>query len=599
LIKLSDYVVKFLEGYGVDTVFLVTGGGAMHLNDSFGKSEKIKNIFNHHEQGSAIAAEGYARISGRMAVVNVTTGPGGLNTFTGLMGQWTDSVPVLYISGQVRYDTTVDSQKGRLELRQLGDQEVDIITVVRPLTKFAATVKDPGDIRWILEKAVYEANNGRPGPVWIDIPHNIQSAIIDETNLIGFESSISSPQKNLQAQVGETINYLSEAERPVVVCGHGTRLSGTIDLVCKFCIENDIPVVTTFNNFDAIPDDFPLYSGRIGTVGQRCGNLCLQNADLVLFLGTRNNIRQTSYSWEYFCRASKHIAVDIDDAELRKPTVKYDLAICADLKDFMPALIKNAEKSKLPDFTSWRDWCRERRNRFPVVTDGQKNSDKINPYHFVNEMTGRLDSGAIVFAGNGTACITLFHSSVIKKGQRMVLNSGCASMGYDVPAALGAAAASGRNVICLAGDGSFQMNIQELATISYNKLPVKIFYLDNGGYSSIKQTQDNFFGRRFGVDDKTGILFPDTSLLADAYGIKHFEISDKKEMPDKINDVLRFKGPVLCHVYLDPDYIFEPKLSSYRRPDGKLISKPLEDMYPFLPRDVLKENMIVDLIPED
>jgi acetolactate synthase-1/2/3 large subunit len=598
-IKLSDYLVKFLEGHGADTVFMVTGGGAMHLNDSFGKSEQIRKVFGHHEQGCAIAAEGYSRISGKLGIVNVTTGPGGLNTLTGLMGQWTDSVPVLYISGQVRYDTTVESQKGRLELRQLGDQEVDIISVVKPLTKFAITVKEPSDIRWILEKAIHEATTGRPGPVWVDVPMNVQSAMVCEEGLIGFDSVPVLPSDKLSDQVSRLLILLSEAKRPVAVCGRGTRISNTIEQVKIFCNNYNIPILTTFNNFDALPDEFPVYAGRIGTLGQRAGNLCLQNADLVLFLGTRNNIRQVSYTWKHYCRAAKKIAVDIDLTELVKPLVTYDLPICADLADLMPLLIGQAEMLDMPDWKWWVDWCLERRRRFPTVSDGQMTSHKLNPYHFTSQMTKMLSPDAVVVAGNGTACVTLFHSSVIKEGQRMFLNSGCASMGYDLPAALGASVASGGDVVCLAGDGSFQMNLQELATIAYNKAPVKIFYLDNGGYASIRQTQDNFFGRRIGIDESNGIGFPETAKLAEAYGIVHFEIRNSQDMNRTIEQVLGTKGPVLCHVHLDPEHIFEPKLSSERKPDGRMISKPLEDMFPFLSREELKDNMIIDLAKED
>ena len=599
MIKLSDYIVKFLEEQGADTVFLVTGGGAMHLNDSFGRSDRFRKVFSHHEQGCAIAAEGYARASGKLGIVNVTTGPGGLNTLTGLMGQWTDSVPVLYISGQVRYDTTVESQKNRLDLRQLGDQEVDIISVVKPLTKFSMTVKVPSDIRWILEKAVDEATSGRPGPVWVDVPMNVQSAMVDEDRLSGAEHRPTAPSDKLPAQVHQAMGMLLNAKRPVVVCGRGTRISNTIGLVKKLCLTYNIPVLTTFNNFDAVPDDFPVYAGRIGTVGQRAGNLCLQNADLVVFLGTRNNIRQVSYSWAYYCRAAKKIAVDIDMTELLKPLVTYDLPICADLADLMPLLLDEARASSLPDWKWWVDWCLERRRRFPCVTKEQATSRKLNPYHFVHELTRMLPSDAFVVAGNGTACVTLFHSSVVKEGQRMFLNSGCAAMGYDVPASVGAGVAIGRDVVCIAGDGSFQMNIQELATIAYNNIPVKIFYLDNGGYASIRQTQDNFFGRRIGIDKTNGIGFPNTAKLADAYGIRHFEITDPTKLTEIIGKVLETDGPALCHVYLDPEHVFEPKLSSDRKPDGRLVSKPLEDMYPFLPREELKDNMIIDLAPED
>lgn len=597
--KVSDYIIELLEENGIATVFLVTGGGAMYLNDSFGQSKQIRKIFNHHEQGSAIAAEGYARTAGRLAVTNVTSGPGALNTLTGVMGQWTDSVPVLYLSGQVRYDTTVESQKGRLELRQMGDQEVDIIPVIRPLTKFAATIKDPQDVKWIMEKAIHEATTGRPGPVWVNVPHNIQSAVVDENNLLGFEPGITSAPKELTGQVRKIIQMLSIAKRPLVVCGRGTRISGTIESVRTFCKEYSVPIVTTFNNYDAIPDDFSLYSGRIGTIGQRAGNFCLQNADIVLFLGTRNNIRQVSYTWTYFCRAAKRIAVDIDDNELRKPLIIYDLAIRADLRDFMPLLLEEARRAKLPDWSTWVAWCQERKRRFPVITSEQCAAGKINPYYFVHELTKKLGSDAVIVAGNGTASVCLFQSSIVKDGQRILNNSGCAAMGYDLPAALGAACVCDHDVICLAGDGSFQMNLQELATISYNHLPVKIFYLDNGGYASIRQTQDNFFGRRFGINNQTGIAFPDTAKLAEAYGLTHFQIGNSESMAEIVDMVLKTKGPALCHVYLDPEHIFEPKLSSARNPAGQLVSKPLEDMYPFLPRDVLKDNMIIDVVPED
>jgi acetolactate synthase I/II/III large subunit len=599
MIKISDYIVKLLEERGADTVFLVTGGGAMHLNDSLGRSERIRNVFCHHEQACAIAAEGYARTSGKLGLVNVTTGPGGLNTLTGLMGQWTDSVPVLYISGQVRYDTTVDSQRGKIDLRQLGDQEVDIISVVKPLTKFAVTIKDPKDVRFVMEKALHEAMNGRPGPVWIDVPHNVQSAMIDETTLKGFDAPASSSPANLKDQVGKTVKMLSQAQRPIVVCGQGTRISQTIDLVKEFCLIHRVPVVTTISNFDAIPDDFPGYSGRIGTVGQRAGNLCLQNADLVLFLGTRNNIRQISYTWKHYCRAAKKVAVEIDETELRKPLISYDLPIHADLRDFMPLLLHGVKKANLPDWTSWMEWCKERQHRFPVLTEEQRHSNKLNPYHFANELTKLLPEGALVATANGTASLCMFQSGIIKPNQRVLINSGCAAMGYDLPAAEGMAVASGRDVVCLSGDGSFQMNLQELATMSYNKLPVKIFYLDNGGYASIRQTQDNFFGRRRGIDASNGIGFPDTKKLAAAYGIKHFEIMGKEDMVNTMGKVLKHSGPALCHVHLDPEHIFEPKLSSERKSDGRLVSKPLEDMYPFLPRDVFKENMIIDIAPED
>lgn len=460
MIKVSDFIVRLLEQQGVRTVFLVTGGGAMHLNDSFGQSSKIRKIFNHHEQGCAMAAEGYARTMGELAVVNVTTGPGGLNTLNGVLGQWTDSVPALYISGQVRYDTTLESVKGRLNLRQLGDQEGDIISVVKHLTKFAAMIKDPQDVKWLMQKAIHLAMSGRPGPVWLDVPLNVQSAMVDEERLLGYHDTDLEYHrpKTLEHEAQLVMQLLEQAQRPAIVAGHGVRISGTVAELQAFLRELKIPVVTTINGFDAIPDDFPYYAGRIGTIGQRAGNFVLQNADLVLFLGTRNNIRQISYSWKFFARAAKKIAVDIDSEELRKPTIAYDLAIHADLRDFLPLLSQCSKGRRMPDWKWWQDWCQERRRRYPVVSHSQLDSPLINPYHFTHELTIQLPEDAVVVAGNGTASVTLFQSAVVKQGQRMILNSGCASMGYDVPAALGAACAVNQDVICLAGDGSFQMN---------------------------------------------------------------------------------------------------------------------------------------------
>jgi len=601
LIKLSDYIVRLLEQQGVSTVFLVTGGGAMHLNDSFGQSTKIRKIFNHHEQGSAMAAEGYARTKGELAVVNVTTGPGGLNTLNGVLGQWTDSVPVLYISGQVRYDTTLESVRGRLNLRQLGDQEWDIISVVKPLTKFAAMIKDPKDVKWLMQKAIHLATSGRPGPVWLDVPLNVQSAMIDEERLLGYDGADLEYHRpdTLEHEVQLVVDLLEKAKRPVIVAGNGVRISGTVAELQALIRQLKIPVVTTINGFDTMPDDFPYYAGRIGTIGQRAGNFVLQNADLVLFLGTRNNIRQISYSWKFFARAAKKIAVDIDYEELRKPTIEYDMSVHADLRDLLPLLSRLSKGRGMPDWKWWQDWCQERRRRYPVVSQSQLDSPMINPYHFTHELTIQLPQDAVVVVGNGTASITLFQSAVVKEGQRMFLNSGCASMGYDVPAALGAACAVNRDVICLAGDGSFQMNIQEMATIVHNKLPVKIFYFDNGGYASIRQTQDNFFGRRYGIDSSSGISFPDTTKLAVAYGIQSYAIREKSTMVKDIKKVLSMSGSVLCHVYLDPAHVFEPKTSSERKPDGRMVSKPLEDLYPFLPRDEFRDNMIIEPAKED
>ncbi|HOV91106.1 MAG TPA: thiamine pyrophosphate-binding protein [Syntrophorhabdaceae bacterium] len=603
MMKVSDYIAKYLAGYGVRHVFMLTGGGAMHLNDSFGKEPGIQCIFNHHEQACAIAAEGYARVTGKLAVVNVTTGPGGLNTLTGVMGQWTDSVPVLYISGQVRYDTTVYSCR-EIGLRQLGDQEICIVDIVKPITKFAYVVTDPLKIKYYLDKAIYIATHGRPGPVWLDIPMNIQGAIVDEDKLIEYNEKEDIGElllDDVEIKVNETLELLKKSVRPVIIAGHGIRIAKAEHLLTRIIEKIKIPVLSTFNGFDLIDNDNPYYIGRIGTIGDRAGNFALQNSDFVLCIGTRNNIRQISYNWETFARKAKKIVIDIDKAELKKPTIKIDLPINVNAKDFLLKLDEQIEKTSIPDYSKWLVWCLERKIRYPVVINEYLNdSIGVHPYYFVQQLTKNMYNEDVLIAGNGSACVILFQAGIVKKGQRIFWNSGCASMGYDLPAAIGACFGNNKkNTICLAGDGSLQLNIQELITVVYHKLPLKIFYLNNGGYISIKQTQSNFFKGNFvGCDEQSGVGFPDIIKIAKAYGLVVKVIKDHKNIDKKIKSILDNDKPVLCEVKLTNDYIFAPKLSSERKPNGKIVSKPLEDMFPFLDRDEFRSNMIVEPIEE-
>jgi|WetSurMetagenome_2_1015567.scaffolds.fasta_scaffold00190_31 acetolactate synthase I/II/III large subunit len=598
MVKVSDFIAKYLADYGVSHLFMLTGGGAMHLNDSFGKEPRIQCICNHHEQACAIAAEGYYRVSGKLPVVNVTTGPGGLNTLTGVMGQWTDSVPVLYISGQVRFDTTVYSCR-EINLRQLGDQEICIVDIVRPITKFSAVVKKPLEIEYFLDKAIYIATHGRPGPVWLDIPMNVQGAMIDEELLEHYdenEDRQTFSYDEMQFKTKQLIDLLKGSVRPVLIAGHGIRIAGAENIFDNILEKFKIPVLTTFNGFDLVETDNRFYIGRIGTIGNRAGNFALQNSDLVLCIGSRNNIRQISYNWENFARKSKKVIVDIDEAELKKPTISSDLPIHADAKSFLEELNRQSEHIELPDYSSWLNWCIERKKKYPVVIEDYKeDSGGVHPYYFVERLTGTMSNTDILVAGNGSACVILFQSGIVKKGQRIFWNSGCASMGYDLPAAIGACFGSGKkNTICLAGDGSMQLNIQELATVFYHKLPLKIFYLNNGGYISIKQTQANYFrGNFIGCDEESGVGFPDIIQVAKAYGLDTAIINTHKDMDRKIRTILDSKKPTLCEVKLTKNYIFAPKLSSERKPDGTLVSKPLEDMYPFLERDEFKYNMLI------
>jgi len=594
MIKVTDYIIQYLENIGINHVFMVTGGGAMHLNDSFAKSTKIKPIFNHHEQACAMGAEGYSRVNGDLAVVNVTTGPGGLNTLSGVMGQWTDSIPVLYLSGQVKYETTILSCPD-LNLRQLGDQEVNIVDIVKPITKFSVVLEKSQDVKKVLEEAIFKALNGRQGPVWIDIPMNIQGALIDENSL---EEFIKPPQKlsnELHNKVNETYQRIVDSKRPLIIAGHGIRLSKAENEFKLLLSKLKIPVVTTFNGFDSIETDNIQFVGRIGTLGTRSGNFAIQNADLVISIGSRNNIRQVSYNWKEFAKNAFKISVDVDENELNKNTFIPDLKINSDAKLFINKLIDKFSNQTI-EKKDWLNWCFERKHKYPVVNDNISESDKINPYYFIKKLTELTNKESVIVAGNGTACVALFQAGIVKSGQRIFWNSGCASMGYDLPAAIGACFANNKkDVICIAGDGSIQMNLQELITASYNKLPIKIFYLNNNGYISIRQTQTNFFeGRIYGSNPDSGIGFPDILKVADAYGFNTVSIKTNDEIVKNINSVLSTEGPVMCEIILDENYIFAPKVSSLKLPDGTMVSKPLEDMFPFLDREEYNTNIITE-----
>jgi len=598
MIKVSDYIVKRLEEYGIKHIFMISGGGAMHLNDSIGKSEKISYICNHHEQASAIGAEGYSKVSGKLGVVCVTTGPGGINTLNGVFGQWTDSVPVLYISGQVKHETTIHSCP-EINLRQLGDQEVDVVSIVSPITKYAKMLTDPYEIGMVLDKAIYTATHDRPGPVWIDIPMNVQGALIDESKLVKYSPEKDKIQVNysrLQSDTDFIVRLLNKSGRPVIVAGNGINISGTKKEFKNIIKLLNIPVVTTFNGFDLLHNDHPLFIGRIGTVGQRAGNFALQNADLVLFLGTRNNIRQVSYNWQTSTADAERIVVDIDPSELLKPTIKPGIPICADLKDFFNAFSTSLNKYEKNN-TEWIKWCQERKSKYDpgINPEYLKNSGKINLYYFMLKLTELMPEKTVAVTGNGSACVGMFQAGICKKNQRIFWNSGDASMGYDLPAAIGACIANnGRDVICLAGDGSLMMNIQELQTVKHYNLPIKLFILNNDGYISIRQTQNNFFkGRLTACSKDTGVSMPDFIKVAQAFDLPVKRIEDQESLKLELEKVLNTKGPVICEIMLDDNYIFTPKLSSEKLPDGKMISKPLEDMYPFLDRDEFKSNMII------
>ncbi len=596
--KVSDYIANTLVTQGIKHVFMITGGGAMHLNNSLGKHPKLECIFNHHEQACAMAAESYARLTQNIAIVCVTSGPGGTNAITGVLGAWLDSIPMLIISGQVRYDTTVRSMG--LNLRQLGDQEFDIVNSIANMTKYAVMVTKPQAIRYHLERALYLAKAGRPGPCWIDVPLNIQGAEVDENELIPYnpEEDISElPPPLPKDTVKEIINRIQLSKRPVLMAGSAVRSSGAHADFLKVVDLLNIPVVTAWNAHDCIHDDHSLYCGRPGTVGDRAGNFIAQNSDLLLVLGCRLNIRQISYNWTAFAREAFKIIVEIDPLELKKPTIKPDLPICANVADFIKMLLSELPVGLTPK-EEWLDWCRIRKERYPVVLrEYWERKELVNPYCFVESLNRYLPEGQVTVTGDGTACVSTFQAAYIKKGQRLYTNSGCASMGYDLPAAIGACIASKRGkIVCIAGDGSMQMNLQELQTIVHYELPIKIFVLNNNGYHSIRQTQSKFFGSPLvGCDPQSGVSFPDLERLAYAYRIPFVRCSNHGELDRCISTTIEDSSPFICEVMITVDQPFAPRVSSQRLPNGRMVSKPLEDLAPFLDRDEFESNM---LIPE-
>lgn len=608
-IRLADYVAEFLVAHGVTDCFSVVGGGAMHLNDALGHKDGLKVTYNHHEQACAIAAEAYARIDNRIAAVCVTTGPGGTNALTGVLGGWLDSIPMFIISGQVRYDTTARYalQYTKTPLRAMGDQEYDIVKSVTPMTKYATMIEDPLQIRYALERAWHLATTGRPGPVWIDIPVNYQGSYIETDDLHGYdpaEDDALLPPPVSSDLVNEVLNAITQAKRPVIHAGYGIRLSGAYDLFRSVIDQLNIPVVTYWNAIDLIEDEHSLYVGRAGNMGDRPGNWAIQNADLVIAIGTRISIRQVGYNWKTWARAAKVIMVDIDQAELKKPTLHVDMPIWADAKDFLTQL--NSAIIQYPVFQNrlWIDACQNWKKNYPVIQPKQweENGNTANVYAFVHYLSEQLPENSLTAVSNGACCVVGHQTYVIKKGSRFANNSAVASMGYGLPAAIGTCIAGGRTeTICLEGDGSIMMNLQELQTIITNKLPIKIFLINNSGYHSIRITQSNLFSEhcKVGIGEESGDLsFPAFRKIADAFGFPYYEAHSNASMKKTVDKVLALDGPVFCEIYTDTEQRWEPKSSTKRLEDGTLVSPPLEDLAPFLPREELKEIMFIPLLEE-
>jgi acetolactate synthase-1/2/3 large subunit len=589
-LRVADYIVERLHALGVDTAFLVTGGGAMHLNDAIGKSEDLRKVYSHHEQAAAMAAEVYARIADKPALLNVTTGPGSINALNGVFGAYTDSIPIIVVSGQVKRET-LRSFHSIPGLRQLGDQEVDIVSMATGITKFVHLLLNENEIVDILDRAFVEATTGRPGPVWIDIPVDVQGTYIDVADGV-IERPLHYPlgvgdAKKLTTLASTVLDMIEVSNRPVLFGGSGVRIGKAINAFTTFAETHHLPIVTAWTH-DLVSSDHPLFMGRPGTIGTRAGNFVVQNSDLVLIIGSRLNIRQVSYNWSSFARNAKKIWVDIDPAEFKKPFVKADLEIIADAKAFLEAL--NAEASrriKRKAFDKWVDWCRSIKMQYtPNIKDYPVSVDRINAYHFVAELFDQLAEGDIVVCGDATATIVPYQIGHLKPNMRLISNSGSASMGHDIPGAVGAIVANpDARVICLAGDGSSMMNIQELQTLKQLNGNVKIFILDNDGYLSIKQTQRNFFGREAGSSAESGLSMPDFEKLGQGFGLPSYRIG-KGGWKEKLKHVLSQLGPVLAVVELDLVQEFEPRLKS-KMENGVITTPELDDMHPFMAVNVI------------
>ncbi len=605
-IRLADYVADFLVSNGISDCFTVTGGGAMHLNDALGHKDGLHCLYNHHEQACAIAAEAYARINNKIAALCVTTGPGGTNAITGVVGGWLDSIPMLVLSGQVRYDTTARGMG--LGIRAGGDQEFDITKAVSCMTKYCEMIEDPYRIRYALEKALYLATHGRPGPCWLDIPLNFQGMTIETDGLVGYDPS--EDEDTLAPKVTDDViedvaKKILEAKRPVFYAGNGIRLAGAFELFEKLVPKLNIPVATGWDNIDMMADADPLYVGRGGIMGDRAGNFAVQNADLVLSVGNRLSIRQVGYNFKTWAREAHVIMVDVDGEELKKPTLHVETPICADALDFLSKLYEKINERAGVFFAEngWQEICRGWKSKYPVVMrkhyDDTRNT---NVYAFIKALSSRLPEGYTTVVGNGSACVVGSHGYEIKKGQRFIINSAIASMGYDLPAAIGVCVSLGkREIVCVTGDGSIQMNLQELQTILTNKLPIKIFVINNDGYHSIRQTQNNIFSHhsKVGIGPESHDLsFPSLEKLAWAYGYPYAACRSNGELEATLDKAFSTDGAFICEIFVSPEQLFEPKSATKRLEDGSLFSPPLEDLAPFLDRDELRELMIIPMIEE-
>ena len=573
--RVADVVADILVEHGITDIFSLVGGGAMFLNDAFGHHESLRVMYNQHEQACAMAAEGYVRATGRMAAVCVTTGPGGTNAITGVLGAYQDNYPMLVISGQVRYETTAVSTG--LPLRFMGEQEHNIVDTVRPLTKYAVMITRVGDVRYEIEKAIHLALSGRRGPCWVDIPLNIQSAPVEDERMRSFVPQIEEHAWDKEGFFDE----LKRANRPVILTGSAIRSSNLVHVFRDTARQMGIPVLAATYNADLLSWEHPYYFGNFGINGGRAGNFIVQNADLIIGLGCRMAYRQIGFNYEAFSPGSRKIVVDIDEAELHKPTLKIDVPVCADLADVLKAIAQSGYRFE--DSCGWLDYCRMLRNRFPVYQDHFSQSDSVNPYYFMRRLQEQMPRDAVIVLGNSSIAGHVLQMGVFQEEQRIINNMNCGSMGYDLPAAIGAAQGLGRDVLLITGDGSIMLNLQEFATMHHYRLPVKAFICNNGGYRGIVRSQGNMFSGRFtGCTSETGVEIPSFEKLANAFDLPYLRIETHEQLDASLKKILNTPGGLICEVMQDWNQVIEPRTMSRRLDDGRIVSPPIDDLFPFL-----------------
>ena len=589
--RLADFVIKFLEEKKIDTVFTVSGGGSIFLCDALYKSKKLKYIICHHEQAVAYATESYSRARNKPGAAIVTTGPGGTNCASGVACCWIDSVPAIFISGQVFLNQTI----GNSGLRQVGVQEFDIVNMVKSITKYAVIIRKPNEIKYHLEKAYNICTEGRPGPVWIDIPANIQNAKINPKKLINYKPAVKIKKSSiLDKKIKKIAKLFLKYNRPMFHIGHGVKISKGQKYIRKIVDKYKIPFALTWNASDLIESNHPSYVGKPGAFAERGSNFIIQNCNLYISVGTRLPFMVTGYNSKDFACKAKKVMVDIDENEVKNSKVELYEKVNCDATYFLKILLKYLP-TKIKLSKSWLEYCKNIRKKYPIVLEKFKSQKKfVNSYYFIDLLSDILNSRDIIVTDMGLSFVGTHPAFKVKRGQKLYTNSGHAPMGWGLPAAVGACYASKkRRIICLVGEGGLQMNIQELATIMHNKLPIKIFIYNNGGYLTIKQTQQLGFGSRImGSNSNSGISFPDYRKIAQSHKIKYMKIVNNKNLKKKINKILIGNKPMICELMLDHNQEQMPKVINRRMPGGKSVATKYEDMYPFLSSAEIQENML-------